>query len=127
MKELSVSSSRVNSLISNEQSYQNVLRGDIAEAERDLEDSKGLDVESRAVEIDIKDKESNIERIQREIIEAKYEDYIAEKTNRIRELENQQEIISSEMALLNEQADARAELSLQCDEVKRKDSEMKNM
>lgn len=81
----------------------------------------------RAIQGDIQEKKSRLEKIKSEIKAANYEASLAEKTDKSRLLEAKRDSLNTEIRVLSLQADTRARLDFKRLEVKNKTIEIQAM
>ncbi|CAK5284189.1 unnamed protein product [Mycena citricolor] len=99
-------------------------QGKISLAERQLEAASNLSNELRSLTEDIEEKQTRLQKSQAAINAAKYDENLEEKTSSIKSLEEKRDALNSEFKLLNLQAEARAKLDHQRNEVKSKSLEI---
>jgi DNA repair protein RAD50 len=105
---------------------QTKLRSEIAKTQREVENAESLTSEYQTTEGDIEEKRRRIERIHNDMAAAKYDERLAEKNNSIREMDLRRDALHAEMQTLNLQAQIRAKYEVKRDELKSKESELKN-
>lgn len=105
---------------------QATLRTSIAKTQREVDNAESLTSECKAVEADIEDKQRRIERIQDDLKTARFDERINEKNVKLRELEIRRSALFDEIELLSGQAEARAKLELKREDLRAKETELKN-
>lgn len=121
---------RSNSHLSDVLAYsvvQSVLQKPIDKSESSLNAGRSLPRELSTLQSEMKDKFVRIEKIKDEIKEAKYDTKIQDVTNKMRGLEEQRELLNTELKNLSLQADARAKLDIKRDDLKKKSQSMNDI
>lgn len=83
-----------------------------------------MDVEIQLLEQKIAEAETQLERLEQDIVLAKYEEQLREKSASIRHKEGDKDKVASELSALNRQADSRAQLAIKRNEVAAKKNQV---
>ena len=102
------------------------MRSQIHKDQREVDNAEGLTSEYKALEADIEEKESRIQRVSNDIRSAKYEERINEQTILRQELVVRSEALQAENEELSKQAGERTALEMKREELKRKETDLKN-
>lgn len=86
-----------------------------------------LDADLQNILSDIEGKNARIQKLNEDIITAKYDDRVADLNTRVRTMEDQRDNLTLEIRTLSLQSDARAKLTLHQRDLASKEREMKNM
>lgn len=86
-----------------------------------------LDADLQNILSDIEGKNARIQKLNEDIITAKYDDRVADLNTRVRAMEDQRDNLTLEIRTLSLQSDARAKLTLHQRDLASKEREMKNM
>ena len=76
---------------------------------------------------DIEGKNTRIQKLNEDLIAAKYDDRIADLNTRVRTMEDQRDNLTLEIRTLSLQSDSRAKLTLHQRDLASKEREMRNM
>jgi DNA repair protein RAD50 len=86
-----------------------------------------LDSDLQNILSDIEGKNTRIQKLNEDLIDAKYDDRVAVLNTRIRAMEDQRDNLTLEIRTLSLQSDARAKLTLHQRDLASKEREMRNM
>lgn len=86
-----------------------------------------LDADLQNILSDIEGKNARIQKLNEDLITAKYDDRVADLNTRVRTMEDQRDNLTLEIRTLSLQSDARAKLTLHQRDLASKEREMKNM
>ena len=95
--------------------------------EDNLESLQILPASLRALQSDIEEKKSRLQKLKQDHIESNYDKRLAEKAENSRRMEAKREQLSFELQTLSLQADSRAKLEINRKEVKNKASEIERL
>ena len=106
---------------------QDAIRKLIEESESTLDKGRLLPRELSAAQSELQDKASRIEKIRDEIKDTKYDIRIQDISNRMKELEEQREVLNTDLKNLSLQADARAKLDIKRTDLKKKTQNLEDI
>ncbi|KAI0670775.1 hypothetical protein C8Q78DRAFT_1078750 [Trametes maxima] len=101
------------------------LQSKIADAERDVDAARLLTSRLADLNADIEDKRRRLEKAREDLRKANFEEKVAEKTSKGRNLDLRRDELNAELRTLSLQADSRAKLDLHRAQVKAKETEIK--
>ena len=105
---------------------QATLRTNITKTQREVDNAESLTSECKTTEADIEEKQRRIQRCQDDIKAGRFEERINEKTSKTRELDSRRAALFEEFEVLSGQAEIRAKLELKREELRTKETELKN-
>lgn len=103
------------------------LQSDIASTESKVEAAELLGSDLQNILSDIEGKNTRIQKLNEDLIAAKYDDRVTDLNTRVRAMEDQRDNLTLEIRTLSLQSDARAKLTLHQRDLASKEREMKNM
>lgn len=103
------------------------LQASIASNESQLDASQTINAELRGLSTDMEEKKTRLEKLKADIKSNNYDERVAEKSTKIRSMEDQKEALSQELRSLSLQADMRARLDIKRTEEKSKAAEVRNI
>ncbi|TFK52414.1 hypothetical protein OE88DRAFT_1401845 [Heliocybe sulcata] len=103
------------------------LQTNIASNESQLDASQTINAELRSLATDMDDKKARLDKVKAEIKSNSYDERIAEKTAKVRSMEEQKDALNQELRSLSLQADMRARLDIKRAEHKSKTTEARNI
>ncbi|KZT23428.1 P-loop containing nucleoside triphosphate hydrolase protein [Neolentinus lepideus HHB14362 ss-1] len=103
------------------------LQTNIARNESQLDASQTINAELRNLATDMEERKARLEKVKAEIKSSNYDERIAEKTAKIRSMEEQKDALNQDLRSLSLQADMRARLDIKRAEQKSKAAEVRNM
>jgi DNA repair protein RAD50 len=86
-----------------------------------------LDSDLQNILSDIEGKNTRIQKLNEDLIAAKYDDRVADLNTRVRAMEDQRDNLTLEIRTLSLQSDSRAKLTLHQRDLASKEREMRNM
>ncbi|KAK4689016.1 DNA repair protein RAD50, partial [Tremellales sp. Uapishka_1] len=96
------------------------LNSRVRVAESNFDSVTSVDADISIVENQISDAQGQLDRLDQELSEARYDEQIRERSTTIRQKETDRDKINSELSALNRQADSRAQLSIKRNELQTK-------
>ncbi|TFK24964.1 hypothetical protein FA15DRAFT_383374 [Coprinopsis marcescibilis] len=102
----------------------NERNASIKQAQRQLENQSTLHATLESIQDEMKEKQTRIEKVKRDISVAQHDKRLQEKTDQVRILEEKRESLMEETRALSTQADSRAKLDLKRSEVRTKNHEI---
>lgn len=100
------------------------LNNKIRHAEGQYDSVSSFDVEIELLEAKIAEVTEAQHRLETDLREAKYDEQIRDRAAAIRQNEGERDKVQAELAVLNRQADSRAQLSIKRNELKNKEGSM---
>ena len=102
------------------------MRNQVDKDQCELDDAKGLASKYKTVKADLEEKENCIQRDREEFKDAKYDERIRDHTTKRQELTTRHYALTDEMGTITKQAQDLSDLDHTQNELKRKESGLKN-